>query len=825
VIRALVAVLLIALPASAASTPDQLLAKARALREAGRAYESGLVIRAAAKRNPSHVALRIAEQNDMINDGQYASALAYFQGAYESDPSGLNAYLFARIDHDRVRARATVARALREGRTHPGLAWLALSRRVADLSAAGKLETALKLVEDCRDCGAEPASVLQTRAELAAQLGRLDQALDLVQDARAVDPQDAGAHATLIGVLTVRGDAEALITAIFNPPHNHRFAYAAAAHAVYEENTGNHARALESWREALEAPLDPYGWHGARAGAHHALGDGAAALEETKAAAALDPDDAGVRLGLAFALAERDRAAAEEAIRREYERNAFSLGALRAMAFVEFSHGRLDESIKFYTRALALAPGLPELWVNRGSVRTHQKDVAGALADFKRAKDLYYWHPGAARETGRTHLEASRYGECMEDFRGLALREAPEPEDLRLYARCCRGAGHGDKAVAAIKRAMDATPGVAEYISLSRELVAAERQQEESGSRYPRDEKVRAVKTRRAAALTGSPPSAYESGGNLLLGVPWGKQTVLLRKTKIGGTQWSPDGKALYYIAENEIRRIDLPSLSTATVWAEAPKDELRKRDGGHQLVWFEVLGRTRELAAIAVRFEGGVGRDSELLVRSMEAGPVRSLHRRRYMERLEAGRAGGRLFVFGGGNLRVEPSSGTIEEFPIIGCTLDMRSSPDGSKVVCVSIDSTEPERGELNLYDVDGRKKIPLEVAGRRPAWSPDGRSIAYVWRDRQLRVLDLATKSVTAYELPYETDLLQQWAGAGDTNTEWSADGRFVHFSAAPIAKPRGEFARRTTVIVDLKENAVWAREGLLPTFEWTPAPGAF
>ncbi|UPT75091.1 MAG: tetratricopeptide repeat protein [Elusimicrobiota bacterium] len=410
----------------------------------------------------------------MIGEGRYAEALTFFQGLYEREPSGFHAWLFARIDEDRVRAGETVDRALREGRTHPGIEWLATSRRAADLALEGKIEEALKLVEGST-AGAriDPASVFQERAGYAAMIGNLDKALSLIKRARRLDPMDPGIHSDLVAILRLRGDVGEMTEEIRNPPRYRRYSYIGAAEATLSANLGDRQSALEAWRRVLELPLDPYGLRSARAHAYEALGDHAAAVEEIKAEARLLRHGIAHRIYLAFDLMARDRSAAEAAIQSEYERNPRLFETIRAMAWVDFCRGRYRESADLYTRALALAPGEPDLWVARAAVRMRQGANDLAEKDLSRALKLYDRNPGALRELGRIHLDAGDWTRCERDFSTLALAEDPEPEDLRLYSRCSRGSGHAERGIAALDKALENAPGIGRFIDLARVYVEA----------------------------------------------------------------------------------------------------------------------------------------------------------------------------------------------------------------------------------------------------------------------------------------------------------------------------------------------------------------
>jgi dipeptidyl aminopeptidase/acylaminoacyl peptidase len=204
-----------------------------------------------------------------------------------------------------------------------------------------------------------------------------------------------------------------------------------------------------------------------------------------------------------------------------------------------------------------------------------------------------------------------------------------------------------------------------------------------------------------------------------------------------------------------------------------------------------------------------------------------REAFRRNEIALMQVDPVSGRLLLTGGGNLRLDLAAGTTVEFPIVGCnTADLDYSPGGERMACVAVDAKGPESKEIILYDIATRKKVPLEIAGKGASWSPDGQFLAYVWRGRQLRVLELKTAKVTAYDIGHERSYLLPHAVEGGTGTRWSADGRFIHCTLeASKEKPGrnwyGELGEPTTLIVDRRDKLAWTRTGSFSEFEWAPA----
>jgi dipeptidyl aminopeptidase/acylaminoacyl peptidase len=138
------------------------------------------------------------------------------------------------------------------------------------------------------------------------------------------------------------------------------------------------------------------------------------------------------------------------------------------------------------------------------------------------------------------------------------------------------------------------------------------------------------------------------------------------------------------------------------------------------------------------------------------------------------AGVAGAELLWFD----RAGKSLGSLHE---ILPYLNPRISPDGKRVA-VSI--FEPSAGVANIwiYDIERGIKTRLTfgpTANRGPTWSPDGRSIAFARRRKDVFQICLKNSDGSGTE-----EALLESAG-DDVPSDWSADGRVIAFSR--IARP--------------------------------------
>lgn len=136
---------------------------------------------------------------------------------------------------------------------------------------------------------------------------------------------------------------------------------------------------------------------------------------------------------------------------------------------------------------------------------------------------------------------------------------------------------------------------------------------------------------------------------------------------------------------------------------------------------------------------------------------------------------------------------------------------SPDGKRIAYVSFEDKRPKIYMQNL--ADGRRELIAEFKGINgaPAWSPDGKRLALSLSrdgDPEIYVMDLATRK------------LQRLTNdpAIDTEPAWSPDGRFIAFTSDRAGRPQiyrmnadGRQTQRLTFEGDYNARASYAPDG--------------
>lgn len=822
--------------AAPATEADALYAEIKKLRAAGKSYEATKSLWPAAETFPGHLPIQAAYQDDVIpaSSGNYETLLEQYRSRYETESTPENAYLLARIDYDRVRAHEIVDRALRSGSKLPGLLWLKTLHRAEDLAASGKHESALALIEASTEgLALDAMGVRKARISLLMGLGRLEEASGLAEPRNSDERHDPGLHSLRTSLAYIRGDWSQFVSMVHLTPGATGFAYGLMSRAAYLDATGRATQAREFRNQALAAPRDAYDWDEVRMHALSSAGDREGSAQQAVALLKLDPGNSWAQALLAsYALSNGNIPEGEKMARAALAKNPRSAPALELMASIEFSHGRYRDAILLYNRAIDLAPGVSRLWIARGAAFSHMGDRDRQWKSLTRARKLNPEDPYLLSELGRLHMNAGEFGLALQAFQSLIAHEEPGIEKYRGYGRCSVGANRLEQGLAAFERARELAETPEQKKAVKEDISWANGFLREATERYPRDAAARVEKVKVLSYLEDAPAAAYLERHRIVVGRPWGAPVI--RWETEGAVsrlhRWAPSGAGLYALVDNRIDYIDLKSGATHTILAEVPmqtafSDELPR---ARHIVSFSPSPNGKHMLVLANETKRGKTQAAVILDYTSEDKKPKEIYRRDAIGFMQADPVTGRLLIAGGGNLRMNLAAGTTEEFPTVGCTTaDMDYSPGGERMACVAVDAKGPETSEIILYDLAARRKVPLEIAGQGASWSPDGQRIAYVWRGRQLRVLELKTAKVTAYDVGHERGYLLPFQSEGGTRTRWSPDGRFIQFQLAPAkSKPRLQWHRLigepTTVIVDRRNKTAWTRAGTLDEFEWAPAP---
>lgn len=818
----IIAICFASLPAHA--DPVAVAAKARALLAQNESYKAYLLLWSAVDRYPLDLSVQKTYQLVLHNRGEYTDVLSKYFWRWETDRTPINAYLFARIDNDRTRTSDTVRQGLATGSKHPGLLAIQALQRAEDLAASGKYEAALRLIDATPEIRSmEPGNYHQGRAALLLSLGRPDEAWVETVLALSAEPLDAAARGVRFNILQARGDMDGLLREASRTSDLGNFAMTHIIRAVRDKSVGDKESAESHYRQALEAKEDILGWHDARMTAYDALGDWARAAEEAETALALNPINQNAAQFLAANMRRQGRPEeADKQVEALYARNPRQLGNIASLAYLHHEHGRYREAEKLYTNALALAPGLYDLWAARGATRSYLNDVAGAEEDYRTADRLAYSYEPLDRNYGRLLMNAGRWVECRHRFAKIVTNGYDDYDALLGYARCSIGDNRFEKGLALYERARKKAEGPQQKRQADSALDWARAELANHEEKYKADRWAEVLEVAKTETLDA--PDAVFDDGQIRVGAAWNGAPFV----DIPGESrwhsflaWTAEGRRILASTSDEIREID-PSSGTARVIRRVEKvkpgpNPLRRRIS--LVAVHRGSGKVYDVESVSDYSYRGYYAVNEI---DPASGKMREIYRRaRRVGALWADPEKPRLLLLGDGNEELDLTTKRARPLDTIGCRLDIKFRPGaGDEVACISSDVNSSGHGELVHYNLRTSKKTFLGTVGDEPEWSPDGKQLAYIWRDRELRIRDHDNGAIHAYRLPFAMDPIWD-SGEAQTPTLWSPNGRFIYYT---IGKPEGPdiVDRRHSVILDLKEKKAWVQAAPLANFAWRPAP---
>lgn len=837
------------LPANASDAREpRSIPEAWKLFDAGKKAEALAMFRSIVDATPDEPAIHRAYQQAMINAGHYLSLRKEYRERLAGDRKKASSYFHLSMIEEEVELGKKLAEdGLRIDPKSEQLLWLVSFYRTTDLAARGKYAEVVDELD--KDGRGNPFYYRMQRAGALAEQRKLDEALVEAEKAVAIEPHDPEAYLQRAWIYYQRNERakarESLLPAL-------AFGDFAAVHAAlggFLSIDGKAAEAKEQYRAALRAPRDNVGWACAMMDAHQGLGNGVEAERYARLALHNDARNRCARATLIYqALSRGDLGAAEKQARALLELNPRDINGINSLAQVNMQRSRFKEASKLYENGLAINPDDPGLLVGFAVAATHAGRCDEAQAKLKRAKKILPDSPEVDRAFGAC---AHARGDYQEASRYYARVVEALPKDVWGYeglGAAQFAAGYPDVGRVSFQKALRYASTPAERKRFEDGRRSWERRTNEEEQKFPREAKSAPVVFTVTERLDLEYPLAYQSGSQFFVGRPWSSEIPLYQSSTstvrdFVAPAWSPDGKTLYLgdegisaleLATGRVRKIlDLPRTELDLTVEEAAQlsDGATSSTSPVQLKLMRYLNNRISRLYVspdgqALYYQVGTTSGTEMRENIERIGidgrgRTQILAPQQGLSELLADGTGGGLIVERSNDppLRLSLETGrTTADAKPDDCTHNRASfAPDGRQSVC---DGHTPAGRELRIAGTGGKRRLGLR--GSHPAWSPDGKTIAYIHGETELRLLDPISGKTRRVVLPFEKDLDDpQATSSWSRGPIWSPDSRHVLYTLGYMRDRKDKKPIHfLTVIADLEGAKAWYTPMLIDNVAWSP-----